>query len=54
MDVKGTAVLYGKSGESGFYIGGNKLATVSDIVYVYTTDVEFAMTLVDIGSPGAK
>ncbi len=54
MDVKGTAVLYGKSGEDGFYIGGNKLATVSDVVYVYTTDVEFAMTLVDIGTPGAK
>lgn len=54
MDVIGTAVLYGRSGESGFYIGGNKLATVSDVIYVYSTDIEFSMSLTGIGVPTAK
>lgn len=54
MDVRGVAVLYGRSGENGFYIGGSKLATVSDVIYVYSTDVEFSMTLTGIGTPTAK
>ena len=54
MNVTGVAVLYGKTGESGFYIGGSELATVNDVIYVYSTNVEFAMTLTQIGSPNAK
>lgn len=54
MDIKGVAVLYGTSGKSGFLIGGNKLATVSDVVFVYTTDIEFAMTVTSISEPAAK
>lgn len=54
MDVRGVAVLYGKSGESGFLIGSNTLATLSEVLYVYTDSVEFGMTIISISEPTAK
>lgn len=54
MDVKGVAVLYGTTGKDGFLIGGKNLATVSGQVYVYTTDIEFAMTLNNISASEPK
>lgn len=51
MDIKGTAVLYGKTGENGFYIGSTSLATISEIIYVYSDEVEFSMTISSISAP---
>ena len=53
-DVKGVCVLYGTAGESGFLIGGNTLATISEVIYVYSTDIEFSMTLTDVSVSSAK
>lgn len=53
-DVKGVCVLYGVDGDSGFLIGGNLLATVSEVVYVYSTDIEFSITLTNVSASSAK
>lgn len=47
-NVVGKCVLLGKKSDSGFFIGGNQLATVGDIVYVYSTSAEFALTLTGV------
>ena len=53
-DVKGVCVLYGSDGEAGFLIGGNTLATISEVIYVYSTDVEFSITLTDVSASSPK
>ena len=53
-DVKGVCVLYGSDGDSGFLIGGNTLATISEVIYVYSADVEFSITLTDVSASSSK
>ena len=53
-NVTGTAVLYGTSGDLGFYINGTQRAEINSVVSVYTDTVQFEMTLTDISAPTAR
>ena len=53
-DVKGVCVLYGSDGDSGFLIGGNTLATISEVIYVYSADVEFSITITGVSESSPK
>lgn len=50
-NVTGTAVIYGTEGDLGFYVNGTTRAEINSVVYVYTTRVQFEMTLTSISSP---
>lgn len=50
-NVTGTAILYGTEGDLGFYVNGTLRAEINSVIYVYTTRVQFEMTLTSISSP---
>lgn len=53
-NVYGTAVLYGTSGDLGFYVNGTMRAEINSVVSVFTSRVQFEMTLTSISAPTDK
>ena len=53
-NIVGTAVLYGTEGDLGFYVNGTTRAEINSVVYVYTTRVQFEMTLTSISAPSDR
>lgn len=44
-DIVGECIFYGSYNDLGFYIGGNRLATVGDTLIVYSDTMEFSVTI---------
>lgn len=54
MNVSGLCVLYGKTGTGGFLIGGTTSATLSDVIYVYSSTIDFSMTITNVSEASSK